>query len=338
MFQKIILSLLALILTSCDGYKFDIPQYDYILSTSIAENLPYNVNFTQKTFPKKLKKLIQKKDNEILNILEFNKSGQLIFKYYRQYVGENWNGRYLTIIESNKFDNENNLIDQIILHSNLGITRYLYSYDHYRNLKEINSSIIEPKGTNSNPWKYVENIHSNLEFLKDKNVNNILKKELDDYLFRKYDYKNRTVIESNKENMKVKSYLLYKMNDQNKLISEEYFDDDILSLNNSKYFQYHKYSYTEIKKRRSFVASTKEYVNVGDTLKINLKDIENKYIDKRIYLGKILILQNATTEGNRESFETYKLDEYKVPSSAIIKEYGEKEKFLKFENYYEFFN
>ena len=89
MFQKIILSLLALILTSCDGYKFDIPQYDNILSTSIAENLPYNVNFTQKTFPKKLKKLIQKKDNEILNILEFNKSGQLIFKYYRQYVGEN---------------------------------------------------------------------------------------------------------------------------------------------------------------------------------------------------------------------------------------------------------
>ena len=324
-------------LSSCNGYKFDIPEYENILSTSNTTNLPNNINFTDTTFPKDLKKVIQKKDEEIINILEYDIKGHLIFKYYRQYVGENWNGKYLTIIESNKYDKSNKLIEQIILHSNLGITRDVYKYNKYENLVQIKSAIIEAKGTNSNPWKYIQNIHSNDSLFKDKNVIMIKHMPLYESLFRKYDYKNKTVTQSSKENWENQSYVLYKFNAQNNLISEENFYNNELNLMNSKYFKMDKNRITEIVKNNKSMLSEKHFVRSGDTLKINLNDIENNYLDEKVFFGKILISQKATVEGFKESFETYTLDKYHLPVEARIKDYAEVEKTLRFENYYEFF-
>lgn len=336
---KIILLVIVFIsLSSCTGYKFDIPEYENILSTSNAYNLPHNINFTDTTLPKNLKKVIQKKDDEIINILEYDRAGHLVFKYYRQYVGENWNGKYLTIIESNSYNENNKLIEQIILHSNLGITRDLYKYNKYGNLVHIESAIIEPKETNSNPWKYIENIHSNESFLKDKK--SIIVKQMPFYesLFRKYDYKNRTVTESSKENWENKTYFLYKFNKHNNLISKENFYNGELNLMNSKYFNKDKAGFTEVEKNSKSILSTKRFLRSGDTLKINLNDIENSYIDERVYFGKILISQKAIVEGYKESLENYTLDKYHLPIEARITDYGEVQKTIKFENYYEFFS
>lgn len=69
-----------------------------------------------------------------------------------------------------------------------------------------------------------------------------------------------------------------------------------------------------------------------------MNDIENNYLDEKVFFGKILISQKATVEGIKESFETYTLDKYHLPVKARIKDYEEGGKTLRFENYYEFFS
>lgn len=338
MIRLIFLTFVFATLTGCNGYKFDIPEYENILSTASAYNLRDNINFTKSTFPKNLRKVTQKKDGEIINILEYDREGHLIFKYYRQYVGENWNGKYLTIIESSKYDENNKLIEQVILHSNLGATRDFFKYNKFENLIQIESAIKEANGKSSNPWKYIENIHSNESFFKDKNVIMIQQLPLYEYLFWKYDYKNKTVTQSSKENWKNQTYILYRFNAQNNLLSEENYDNGELNLMNSKYFKVNKNGHTEIEKNNKSILSVKDFLISGDTLKINLNDFENNYVDEKIYFGKILISQKSTTERIKESFEIYTLDKYGLPIEARISNYGEAQQVIKFENYYDFFN
>lgn len=164
------------------------PEYDDVMMTSNSMNLPYNVNFTSSTYPERLKRFEQKSDNEYLNILEYDKSGNLIFKYYRQYIDENWNGKYLTIIERNFYNEKNQLNKTIVLHSNTGASSNEYHYDFAGNLTAINKNAINAEGNNNNPWRYIENLITISGFDEDKNVISINKeKGIDSYVYE-YDF------------------------------------------------------------------------------------------------------------------------------------------------------
>ncbi len=299
--------------------KFNMPEYEDVMMTSNTYNLPFNINFTSETFPQNLKRIVQKKDDEILNILEYDKSGNLIFKYYRQYVSDNWNGKYLTIIERNTYDANNRMIQRIILHSNTGADKNLYEYDFVGNLKLVLKTHIEASGINDNPWRYIENIKTFTDFDEDKNVGKIQQKK--DFSKEVYEYdseKNQVKNYFYERKKKPSNFYLYKF-ENDKLISKILYEDETIDYSNSYFLSYQdnvsiKTIYDNNKKISNIIKET----NGSSEKIIEDEGKEYNYLQKKVFKGKVLIsLYNKNYDNNEEDTEKYELDKYNLPVKMI---------------------
>ena len=299
--------------------KFNMPEYEDVMMTSNTFNLPFNINFTSETFPQNLKRIVQKKDDEILNILEYDKSGNLIFKYYRQYVSDNWSGKYLTIIERNTYDANNRMIQTIILHSNTGADKNLYEYDFVGNLKLVLKTDIEASGINDNPWRYIENIKTFTDFDEDKNVGKIQRKK--DFSKEVYEYdseKNQVKNYFYERKKNPSNFYLYKF-ENDKLISKILYEDETIDYSNSYFLSYQdnvsiKTIYDNNKKISNIIKET----NDSSEKIIEDEGKEYNYLQKKVFKGKVLIsLYNKNYDNNEEDTEKYELDKYNLPVKMI---------------------
>lgn len=295
------------------------PEYEDVMMTSNTFNLPFNINFTSETFPQNLKRIVQKKDDEILNILEYDKSGNLIFKYYRQYVSDNWSGKYLTIIERNTYDANNRMIQTIILHSNTGADKNLYEYDFVGNLKLVLKTDIEASGINDNPWRYIENIKTFTDFDEDKNVGKIQRKK--DFSKEVYEYdseKNQVKNYFYERKKNPSNFYLYKF-ENDKLISKILYEDETIDYSNSYFLSYQdnvsiKTIYDNNKKISNIIKET----NDSSEKIIEDEGKEYNYLQKKVFKGKVLIsLYNKNYDNNEEDTEKYELDKYNLPVKMI---------------------
>lgn len=125
---------------------------------------PTELTFEKKNIPEKIKKITQYKSDTIINIREFDSVKNLVFSYSNEYVGENWNNKYLTTIRANIFEKNNKISKKYYLHSNVGINIDYYEYDKNGFNKKIytknNNFEDDEKLTNTNPYSYIFKIES----------------------------------------------------------------------------------------------------------------------------------------------------------------------------------
>ncbi|MGU3374043.1 hypothetical protein [Chryseobacterium sp. M5A1_1a] len=338
-----IISLFSIFLFSLfagqEKIKYNMPDYEDVMMTSNTYNLPLNVNFTSSTYPKKLKRLEQKSNGEYLNILEYDRNGNLIYKYYRQYVNENWNGKYLTIIERNIYNDKNQPIKTTILHSNTGASLNEYHYDDVGNLILVNSTGIQATGNNDNPWKYIETLIRTKDFDKDKNILKLNHKNKSSYIFE-YDF-NKKLVKAFPRNQPANSdfHIVYQFNDSNQLISKTALDHGEINYDNSYFIDYKndKKITKEYDEEKILTQTTTEYPENKFTL-IETVNTEYKFDQKRKYFGKTLISDSSFTQDNNEkTIEKYDLDEYNIPIKMTLEKNGKVDSIIIFTNKYELY-
>ncbi|HCM35373.1 hypothetical protein [Chryseobacterium sp.] len=320
--------------------KFNMPDYEDVIMTSNTYNLPFNVNFTSSTYPKNLKRLEQKSNGEYLNILEYDKNGNLIYKYYRQYVSENWSGKYLTIIERNLYNDKNQPVKTLMLHSNTGASSNEYHYDAVGNIILVNSTGIPITGDTENAWRYIENLLKAEDFDKDKNIlklNN--KKNKSSYVFE-YDFNKKLVKAFSKEQPSNHDFhVVYQFNDSNQLMSKTVLDQGKIYYDNSYFIEYkdNKKIAKEYDEEKNLKQTTTEYPENKFTI-IETVNTEYQFDQKRKYFGKTLIFDDSFTQNNNEkTFEKYDLDGYNIPVKMTLEKNGKIDSTVIFTNKYEFY-
>ncbi|WP_157798787.1 hypothetical protein [Chryseobacterium geocarposphaerae] len=316
------------------------PEYDDVMMTSNSYNLPFNVNFTQETLPKGLKRFEQKQNNELLNILEYDHQGNLIFKYYRQFVSEIWNGKFLTIIERNFYNNKNQLTKTIVLNSNTGSSENEYDYDSEGNLILVKTRGLPAYGNNNNPWRYIENLITINDFDADKNVIKVDKNINYNSLIYKYDFNKKQVTTYFKNQEPDQNfYIVYNFNSLNQLISKTAFDGNSVNYSNSYFIEYNgnKKLTKEYDDEKNTTQTTNEFKENLFTI-IETINTEFHFKQKRKYFGKTLISDDSFTENNNEkTLEKYDLDEYNIPTKMTHETNGKIDSEASFLNKYEFF-
>ena len=92
-----------------------------------------NISTAANDLPDKIKTLQQYQDDVLLNVRTYDTLKNLVFSHYKQYVHDNWNGKYITMITGNIYDNYGKIIKSYSLHSNAGLSILYYEYDSLGN-------------------------------------------------------------------------------------------------------------------------------------------------------------------------------------------------------------
>lgn len=109
--------------------------------------------------PENIHRITQLQDDFVTKITEYDSLGRVAFKYKTLFVGENWNEKYIFTIRAYKYDPNNRVTAEYILHSNAGHSRLTYLY-------EKNGTIITYKARtestpsekiNTNPFSQIKN-------------------------------------------------------------------------------------------------------------------------------------------------------------------------------------
>ena len=192
----------------------------------LPSDLPNDISKTKSELPDKIKIVRQYQDDLLLNVRIYDTLGNEIFSHYKQYVHENWNGKYITMISASIFDNFGKQTQSYNLHSNVGLSIQYYEYDSLGNntktYQRNNDYEDDDDLINSNPFHYISDIknidelinHSKIkeiELVAKKNlssehifdsVGNVVKKifydENGDSVYTKYEY--------DKDNNRIYSY------------------------------------------------------------------------------------------------------------------------------------
>lgn len=240
--------------------------------------------------PKNLKRVIQYSDSLIFNVIEYDKSGNEILKYYRQYVGEFWNGKYITMITGNVFEN-NRIVKTYSLHSNAGFDIYSFEYDtilkQLKNFSFIKEKDLSDDKINSNPYKDIDTITTFNKLLgvrpiqvienkSRKKLTSIEKMDSNGNLTTKTFYK--------PNGKKDKSSVIYEYDKMGQLISEIYQDPIMKSG-----FKRTEHTYLENKRTKTIVKYGDKDTSELKIFKYNTEGLlaiqyllRSKFINERI--------------------------------------------------------
>ncbi|UOQ70097.1 hypothetical protein [Hymenobacter cellulosilyticus] len=195
-------------------------------------DLGNDITYDNRAIPDTLRQVVQFGDGVLLNVIEYDQNRRLIFKYYKQYVGEFWNGHYITMITANVYDEEGYLIRRYDLHSNAGLKVTYYEYNwlgttikHYRrenDYAQLDSEI------NTNPFRFLEKITNRADLLKHPKIAELEikgKKRLAELTGYSLVGKMQKELYYD-EREQVSSHHSYGYNDQGLLILVNYNDED----------------------------------------------------------------------------------------------------------------
>lgn len=336
--KKIISLLVFSFLFSCSKEKIDLPP---LLENTLpsSSEMPFNLILSENKFPDKIKKLYQTQNQDTLNILEFDKNKNLIFKYYKQYISENWNGKFLYMIEANVYD-ENKLVKTYYLHSNIEYELFEYSYDG-DNITEIKSFLLGYlKGYNDNPHlliKEIKNYKTCINFIKKientskKRPNYTIKREFSGNEIKEYFNSNNIQDDG--------SYKLYILNKNNTIQKIEYYAKDKKWDENTKYFDYDnlnnlKKTYSINKKADTLKSTEYKYNHLSKTV---IKKEKNFGIARKTFVKNTLVKYSYQgVDGSYSGNQYYSLDRFGIPIK-INKKTNEKDTCYTLRNYYVFY-
>lgn len=131
---------------------------------------PNDASTRKGKLPKNIKSVTQYSDDIVLNISEYDQNEKEVFSYYNQYVGEFWNGKYITVITGSLYNNKGQLMKSYNLHSNAYLSIREYAYDTLGNNTHVFDrdyiSDKSEKAINSNPYSFISEIKSFDELIK----------------------------------------------------------------------------------------------------------------------------------------------------------------------------
>jgi hypothetical protein len=212
--------------------------------------LPNDISKTKKLLPDNIRTIRQYKGDLLLNVREYDTLKNLTFSHYKQYVHENWNGKYLTMITGNLYNDLGILIKSYHLHSNAGLSIWYYEYDFLGNNTKLfmrdNDYEDHDSLINTNPYRYIEEI-TNINELNNHPKIKEIEKVVQKYLHweRTYDSIGNMLTElSFNENGDTSGYQRYEYDENNNNI---YFYNEWSKENHWEYFyEYEKeYSFFE---------------------------------------------------------------------------------------------
>ena len=334
--KRILYFLILSLFVSCNKEKINLPPLlENILPSK--SGMPFNLVSSENRFPYKIKRFCQLQNTDTLNILEFDKNKNLIFKYYKQYVSKYWPDEFIYMIELNIYDN-NKLVKTYYLHSNTEYELFTYHYND-ENLTEMKSfQIGHIKSNNDNPYYFIKKIKDYKACLKFVNkIENDHKKRLTYTISRKFS--NNEVIESFNSELEDGTYKHYILDDNKYLKRIEYYAKGIKWDTNTKYFKYDssnnlKKTYS-LNKNRDTLKST-EYKNKNSN-KIVIKKEMNFEISRKEFLNNTLVKYNYQgVDSSYYGVENYLLDKFGIPVK-IIKKTRERDTTYNLKNYYEFY-
>ena len=145
--------------------------------TFVFSQLPNDISKTKNNLPDKIKTVEQYQDDFLLNVWTYDTLKNVIFNHYKQYVHENWNGKYLTMITGNIYNNFGRKTKSYSLHSNAGFSIYYYEYDGLGNntktYERNNDFEYNNQLANKNPYHYVSDIKNIDELINHSKIKEI---------------------------------------------------------------------------------------------------------------------------------------------------------------------
>ena len=209
-------------------YTTTISLFILITKLSIGQIsfLPNDISKSKDYLPNNIKKITQYKGENILNVSEYDKSKNLIFNYYKQYVGEEWNFKYLTMITGNVYNESRQILKSYNLHSNTGISIWYHEYDNKGNNTKVfmrnNDYEHHDSLINKNPYHFISEIKNMHDLINHTKIMDIESNAVN-YLFLEqiYDNEDNLITEvAFKENGDTSSIQRY---DHDKNNNEVYF-------------------------------------------------------------------------------------------------------------------
>ncbi|OYT15095.1 MAG: hypothetical protein B7C24_14885 [Bacteroidetes bacterium 4572_77] len=208
--------------------------------------LPNDISKAKKLLPDNIKTIRQYKGDLLLNVREYDTLKNLTFSHYKQYVRENWNGKYITMITANLYNDTGMLIKTYHLHSNAGLSIWYYEYDSLGNNTKLfirnNDYEHHDSLINTNPYHYIAeitNINELASHLKIKDIERLAQKFL--YWERSYDSIGNMLTElSFKENGDTSGYQRYEYDENNNKI---YFYNEWSKENHWEYYYEYEKKY-----------------------------------------------------------------------------------------------
>lgn len=324
------------------------------LSIGQISFLPNDISKYKDYLPENIKKITQHKCESILNVSEYDKSKNLIFSYYKQYVGEEWNFKYLTMITGNVYNESGQILKSYNLHSNAGISIWYYEYDDKGNntktFMKNNDYEHHDSLINQNPYHFISEIKKIQDLINHTRIKDI---ELNaaKYLFleQTHDNENNLITEvAYKENGDTSSLQRYNYDENNNKIYfrnestigkwEYYYENK-----KNKLLQSVRINYDKRKKRNRISYITFYKYDIKDRLIQITKYDKGVFQDKYVYEYNSL---NQVTKRLSYVYDNEKLSreekyEYNKEGNVIKKidqDYrSEKEKIIEYMYEYEYY-
>jgi hypothetical protein len=172
-----ILPLLLALVPGVAGCLQRLPSSD-LIEIVPDEDMGNDIAYDTRHIPAGLRKMVQYQRDTIMNILEFDQRGRLVFKYYKQYEGKYLNGLYLTMLSANVYEGSR-LVKHYELHSNAGLQVWYYE-PSWTGMKlncyhKENDYDQDTAHLNGNAFRFVEKITSWLELLNHPKVTELEK-------------------------------------------------------------------------------------------------------------------------------------------------------------------
>lgn len=335
--MKYIVVIALFLLISCNEKK----HVDYIGLPEILENqipskdyeLPSNIDLTKNDLPNKIKRIYQTQGQDTMNILEYDKQKNLIFKFYKQYEGDYWHDKFIFMVEANVYEN-NKLVKTYYLHSNVGYQLFLYEYDG-NNISEVkNLQLNNVKGVNINQYSFIKKVKDYKSCIAFAEKFEIDRKAKLDYTIHREFGDNEIKEYSNDRT----SYQLFNLNSKNQVVEIDYFAKGVKWPANTKYLKYDALgrivkSYSM--NRKDTLKSTDYKYDKSLTTVIRRENGFEK--SREEYLNNKLIKSLYKQEGGRSYWNSfYELDQYGIPVKEIQKT-NMKDALYSFKNTYEFY-
>lgn len=325
--------LALLILASCTKRKHvELPSMVENMLTSMDEDMQFNINPNKKDLPLNIRKICQVLNRDTLNILEYDQNKNLLFKYYKQYEGENWNDKYIYMLEANVYK-DGRLVKTYTLHSNAGYELYLYGYDGDNMAEVENYHLDNIKGVNINQYSFIKKIKdykSCMAFLGKLNIEGKGKPQFHTYR----DFSDTEVREYGEED---DSYELYSLNDKSQVIKIERYTGG-KKWNTSWFFRYNnqqKLAMAYAMHRKDTIEYTK-YRYQGQTTTTTKRVIGEVTTTKTYFRDKLTHAYFESENNATSRIDNYTLDRYGIPVRKTESN-GDKSMLYQFSNHYEFY-
>jgi hypothetical protein len=328
--MKIYIVILLIFCFGCNHKKdFNYQNLPDILENvfpSKTEDMFLNLNLEKPI--KGISYIIQIIGNDTINIVQFDNQGRLTLKLYRQYVGEFWNDKYVTMVEGHIYS-ENKIKKSYFLHSNANFSEYHYSFsDNLVSKIKVYEKEFNGMNNNSNfKIKHISNLRELEQVAIEHNLNN---EKYFSYSIER-NYNGNIVTETRKNKNEKKSIA----------VDQFIFDNEtkklIFQTSNSSMFTYEKEKLNSIVRHEyndTAIIIKKFNYNLDTTFITEICNGEHYWYTNTVNSNAIYFKSLRNFDTSNCEINIYECDKYKIPLRVTIKDTYEKDSIINIKTIY----